>query len=222
MEPPLKVGMLVHVRSLEEAGSPVYGVRVQDVGETSLVVQRAIDRHRPVRFPNGSRVEISVTVEDRPGKEGRYRGECVVIRHVDGPVPLLRLSRPESWERVQLRQFFRVPVTLEAKMRRAPVDGDGDEDEEWMSVQVKDISGGGCQIVSSEPLQKDDRVELELTLNDEPMRVLASVARIVGAEPHHGRWYLGLEFVDIGERERQRIIQFAFQRQIELRKKGMA
>lgn len=223
---PLQVGMLVRVRSLEEVGEPSYGVRIQDLTETAIVVQRPTDLYRPVRFPKGSPVEISVTVEDPPGKDGRYRGESVVLRNVEEPVPVLWVAWPRQWERAQLREFFRVPVALPALLR--PVveeqgDGEGGGPQApWIQVTMRDISGGGCLIVAPMSFERHEKVDLEFTLADLTLHVSAIVKRSQELEDTPGRWALGLEFVDIHERDRQYIIRFAFQRQIELRKKGMA
>ncbi len=217
---PLKVGMLVRIRSLDEVGARSYGVRVQDITDTALIVQSPIENYRPVYFSRGAAIELSVTLDDPPGKEGRYRGETVIMRSVQGQVPLLQVRWPEKWEREQLREFFRVPVALDVKVR--PLPEDDADDPPFVEGTMKDISGGGCQIVSSLALVRDDRVELEFSVQSRPMRLPATVMRVEAAEDNPGRWAVGLEFTDISEREREHIIRFAFQRQIELRKKGMA
>lgn len=223
---PMKVGMRVRIRLLEDgAGTSQYGTRIQDLSDNTVTVQRPTDQYRPVQFRPGARVELSVIVTDMPGKEGQYRGECVVLRELVEPVPLLRLELPQKWHRSQLREYFRVPVTLRVKVRVEPEDGSEEAAGEWTVGWMRDISGGGLQMLLPLELAREDRVTVEFTLQDETLRIPAVVTRSVPDEDAEGpgdQYVVGVEFTDISEQERTHIIRFTFQRQIELRKKGMA
>ena len=220
---PLKVGTYVRIRSLEDTSERAFGVRIQDLTDAAIVVQRPTDQYRPVRFPRGCPVEIWVTVEGQPGKDGRYRGESVVLRNAEEPVPLLWIAWPQQWERSQMREFFRVPVILPARIRPLVQESEKTQaNVPWAKATLRDISGGGCLVVSALALQRDESVELEFTLEEQPLRVAAVVKRAEPLDDGSDRWALGLEFVGISERERRHIIRFAFRRQIDLHKKGMA
>lgn len=218
----LQVGMRVHIRSMEDAAAPSYGTRVEDVASSYVVVQQPSDKHTPVNFPPGTSVELSMILTEPPGKEGRYRGESVVTRELPGRIPLLRLSLPETWERTQLREFFRVSVLLPVKVRvSSNGDDDKSRDDNWVKGLMQNISAGGCQIMLPKELSSDEQVQVEFDLPNRTFRVPAVVRRSDPDASGH-QYVVGLAFTALSERQRDEIIRFAFQRQIELHKKGMA
>lgn len=222
VQPPLQVGMRVRIRSMDDAAAPQYGTRIEDISGDFVAVQRPTDRYRPVRFPPGTPVELLVTVTDVPGKEGQYRSDSVVLRELSGRVPLLQLELPATWERAQLREFFRVPVSIPVKVRVEAEDVDDDAKDEWAEGWMRDISGGGCQMLVPLPLEREERVTVEFDLWEQTLRIPATVTRSVPEDIHRRQYVVGVEFTAINEQQREHIIRFAFQRQIELRKKGMA
>lgn len=215
---PLRVGMQVNIRSLETLGQPYHTTRVEDITDEYVFLQRPTHNFEPVRFSRGMRVELAMTVTQPTAVSGRYRTETTVSGVLWKPLPLLRLQLPSQWERSQLREFFRVPVDLPVRARTLPAEDKGG----WFTARARDLSGGGCQLVLPTMLAEGQLIEMDLTLPEAVLRLQGRIQRI-DRDPHMGGEHIiaGIKFVDIEEKQREQLIRYGFERQIELRKKGM-
>lgn len=214
--PPLIPGTRIRLRSLESPGKPAHITRVEEVSDRWLAVQRPTHHYQPVRLYPGTPVEVRVVRTTPP--EGIYRAETVVLGETRQRVPLLRLEPPGRWERSQLREYFRVPAMRPVRVR--PLQEGGDVP--WLEGHTRDLSGGGCQVMLPTALEQGARVEVELELPDAVHRLVGSIQR-VQVDPDAGQLpvAIGIKFEQVSERQREEIIRYAFERQIELRRKGM-
>src|SRR5690606_42019076 len=89
----------------------------------------------PVSLPPGTRVELEVDRRQLPG-QGLYRAVTVVLGKDPGELGFVYLQKPESWQRVQARELFRVPAMLAVPIRAA-----GEENAPWMIGQTRDKIG---------------------------------------------------------------------------------
>lgn len=214
--PPLTPGTQVRLRSLEGPGKPVHITRVEEVSDRWVAVLRPTHRYEPVRFYPGTPVEMRVVRTTAP--EGIYRAETVVLGETRQRVPLLRLEPPLRWERSQLREYFRVPARRPVRVRKVK---DGD-DGVWMEGRTRDLSGGGCQAMLPTKLEQGTAIELELELPDAVHRLVGTVQRVqVESGDLDLPVSVGVKFEQLSERQREELIRYAFERQIELRRKGM-
>jgi len=213
---PLLIGARVRLRraDLPEAGS--YSTRVEDFDGERIALQPFMLQGLPVTLPKGTRVELEFMRTQPPG-EGLYRAETEELGKTAAPLNLLVLRSPERWQRVQARQYFRVPAVLPVQLRDAGEDG-----APWMIGQTRDISGGGCQLVVGQPFAVDQLLELVIFLPGQRVAAKGSVRRAEPLAETGKQWTLGIAFAEITERDRDAVIRFALQRQIELRRKGMA
>jgi hypothetical protein len=87
-----------------------------------------------------------------------------------------------------------------------------------LGVELIDVSGGGVQLQTAEPLRRDDVLRLNLHLDDGPP--IQPIVAIVETRPSgllvpvraHGH------FGALPEREQRRIVQFVYRREIEARR----
>lgn len=215
---PLEIGSRLRLRSLETAAATAHMTRVEDMTDQWVAVQRPTVNYKPVRLFPGTDVELSVTRTEPPGLAGKYRARSVVLGEVGRDLPLLRLQLPTEWERAQLREFFRVPATRPVRVRSVPAT----DDDEWIEGRTRDLSGGGCQVVLPVMLERGQSIELELELPDGVYRVRGTVRR--GTQDVLAPEFsavIGVQFSGIVEKQREELIRYAFERQIELRKRGM-
>jgi len=213
----LSIGSRVRLRRIDLPEAGTYSTRVEDIDETRIVVQPPFVQGMPVSLPPGTRVELEVDRRQLPG-QGLYRAVTVVLGKDPGELGFVYLQKPESWQRVQAREFFRVPAMLAVQIRAA-----GEENAPWMIGQTRDISGGGCLLMAGQRFAVGQAVELILSLPDRRIAAKGMVKRV--NKPEEGPdslWALAIAFTEIAERDRDAIIRYAMKRQIELRKKGLA
>ena len=80
-----------------------------------------------------------------------------------------------------------------------------DAERDWRLLSL-DVSDGGMQLLSSEPIAVGARLlcELEADPGSEPIRVVGRIARCEAID-FHARYNLGVEFVEVGHAERERL-----------------
>lgn len=132
-------------------------------------------------------------------------------------IPLLVIKKPKKIVKIQRRNFMRLRINLKVKLRTADLDGD------FNSGETIDISGGGLLISTAEPVQKGQIFEIELMLPErKSIFCRARVVRILEAAVKPGdKNKVALEYCEISENQRDKIIKFIFTKQRELIRKGL-
>lgn len=213
---PLEVGTRVRLREVSPTAI-AHMTRVEEVTDRWIGVQRPTHNYEPVRFYRGAKVELNVVRTHPP--EGIFRAETFVLGEVHQRVPMLRLEVPAKWERAQLREFFRVDAVRPVRVRRFTKEGD----LPWVEGHTRDVSGGGCQLALPEMLDQGELIEIELELPEGIYRMRGTVQRAQEDRSAQGFSAIaGIKFQDLTEKQREELIRYAFERQIELRRKGMS
>lgn len=148
--------------------------------------------------------------------DSAYTLETKVVQRIAIPVPLFVLEMPAEIKRIQRRNFVRVPAFYPVSYQR--VDRQGLSDEK--KADMLDLSGGGMKFLTREAMDKNSLLYAHLFLPSGEFTTPAKVCRVVKQEELK-RWEVSVEFYDIRERERDRIIRCVFDLQRQMRKKGL-
>lgn len=221
MPVPLAPNDLVDIEVHEGSMPGRYRTRVEAIG-SRLVVAVPLYRGQRVLLQIGTKVTVHVLRADRL-RGARYRGESQVLSHAtERGVAMVALSMPR-WERIQLRSFARVDMVLPVRWRRwsgADATSNG-----WVLDESRDLSGGGLLLwIKQGPAAapaEGQQVELSIILPD---RVVGAVGRVVRHLPQEGREAgigVAISFVEIAERDRDRLIGLVLRRQAEMRRLGL-
>ena len=120
--------------------------------------------------------------------------------------------------RLQRRDFVRARVDLPplSAVRLAP----NGVPMGVLGVQLLDVSGGGVQIVSPEPLGRDERLRLNLRVDDgPPIQSTVAILDSRAGDPHSPARSHGC-FGDLSERERTRIVQYVYRLELDARRQA--
>lgn len=162
-------------------------------------------------FRPGERVALQYL---RP--ESVYRLETVIQARTPGAPDLLWLEPPASLQRVQRRRGVRIDVMLPATL--TPVDQDGRvANGEGVTYRTVDVSAYGCKLARADDLPPpawETTYRVDLQLADGPV---TAKARVVRAEQGH----YALEFTEIAENARERIIRMIFAEERRRRSMGL-
>lgn len=189
---------------------------VDDVQEDRIVLLCPIVDRLPVFIPVGT--NINVYFWDACAF---YKFTTCVLEVVKGHVPLIIISKYTELERIQNRQHVRVNTCLEVKLSYE----DDKKEIQTIICQSRNISGGGIMLVLDKPhpLKKKDDINLDFTLNDEQIKATGVIIRTDTERDDHGdkKYILAVKFKSISEKDTQALVQYVFQKQIELRRKGL-
>jgi c-di-GMP-binding flagellar brake protein YcgR len=183
------------VQVITAAGAAI-GARVKGAGAATFLLQLEHAEPDPLVLLADKAVSLEFT---------NGRGVCRIVGTAKSAAgdAALRVDTTGPIELVQRRDYVRVeafvPVTYQ------PVGPDG-----WTVVaNTLDVSGGGFRIAAAEGLRIGDmmRFTLELGEGEEPVHAVAQAVREAGEDE------FGMRFVEILERERQRLVRWVFARE---------
>jgi len=120
----------------------------------------------------------------------------------------------------QKRSSVRMDVLVQGSWRFAP---GGKGVGEFVKGSLRDISRGGCALITDRPFKNNQMLEVRMNLRADaaPLTVLGEVMRSEQI-PTSGRYSHGLKFLGIRPAEDQTILEFINRRQSELRNRGLA
>jgi c-di-GMP-binding flagellar brake protein YcgR len=126
--------------------------------------------------------------------------------------------------RIQRRSYFRLDVLLEVRYRVVQYfDGEYDIETPYKRTLATDLSGGGLSLILEDKLEKDSIIEGEI-FSGQPERIsfLGRTRRCERMLTDSRYKYLaGIEFTEIGDSSRERVIRYVFNEQRKLINKGM-
>jgi len=222
----LPIGQSCTVRAQRENQQVLYS-SVQDINDSGVLIALPTDdRGIPVLIRNGEMIEVSLI-----SGLGRIGFLAEVDRPVKDPLPMLRLNPPTNIFKVELRKYYRVPVHLPFEAFKAMEISTASGEVKWvkdLSIPpeeakvrgtVLDISGGGVYTVTKTELEKGEVLLVNISVEGEfnLKEVATKVVRKSMANPERKLWGYGMEFQNIDEKEREKVVRYVFKRQRELR-----
>lgn len=147
----------------------------------------------------------------------------VLERTIRDGFRLLKIQKWGDIEKIQRRQFFRFECILPIKYRVISSSNSQDSIEaRFIEVITKDISGGGIRIRVKEELNLKELVECELILGGKKIEFSGEIVRKIQCKfEGKYKYELGVMMKEIADQDREAIIQYIFNAQRELRKKGL-
>lgn len=111
---------------------------------------------------------------------------------------------PSEIERMQRREFYRLPIAVKIALRKT-------EDKKIALGETLDLSGNGLSVDLDSDLEINDEVILDLPLTED-----IHISDVYGKVTRKGKGELlpfryGIEFNNIEENKRERIVSYIFQ-----------
>jgi len=208
----IETGQAISVFSLTGSSPLVRRAVVVANRETCFRVQREADDEEQPKFSEGQEIKL---VFARQG-DGVY-GVQVEICRVDS-ASTFECLHTMKFRRNQMRQFVRMEVHLPVHVRLvAPAQADDPSPAigEQSEATLSDISGGGVSFVGEKAYVPGDVVSLRFVLTTGRFSGISGkvlrVSLIDGKTPVTYRHHI--QFIDIGQKDRDRIVKFIFEKQ---------
>ncbi|MDF9409319.1 flagellar brake domain-containing protein [Pelotomaculum isophthalicicum JI] len=182
-----------------------YASSVQDINEREFCISVPLKESRPLVLSKGEQVKVSF-IADMTRYEfiTKTRG-----RRYDN-IPLFVLAMPKEYTRVQLRDFVRVPITLEVDYARIPIGG---KEPVFLKADSIDLSGGGIRLLINNDLAAETRIIIKFTIplktGPQEIEVVGRVVRIWADERTRLR-QAAIQFVKINRKQEDLITRFLF------------
>lgn len=218
----IKIGQVLTLEIEDNEGSiKRYRTRVQDIDSRYLYIDIPVDlksgqlhHHWPYDM------DVMAIFVDKGGVAYRFPSQVKGRR--GGTLPLIMLALPdhETVEKTQRRSYVRVPIALPLAL----TDQDGNPLGPFKTL---DISGGGVAFAAARRFHfhvgQRFTFYLALPFRKGGMRQLAASGEIVRLSdaPNPDMVHVSVRFIDLGDAEEALLVRFAFERQIELKEKGL-
>lgn len=216
------IGQSVHIEISEGYFEGHYVARVQDLEKSALYIDIPLKpgSEHPTLLPAGTPIFVRYRASDG--------SQCSFFSKVTGrevrQIPLLSVQKPAFSEihRQQRREFLRVPLSVKLDL----VFMDSETKEIITSpAHGQDISGGGIafRVKKELGIRANDIIGFSFRLPvDGKGYDIVGKARVirVGQPTENGLKSVSLKYFEIKEPDRQRIVQYTFKKQIEMREKG--
>jgi c-di-GMP-binding flagellar brake protein YcgR len=215
----LTIGVTIILEKSESDQLETYKCKLMDIRDGILYIDYPVNIHtnRIDYLINGTHLKGTFVGKDR----NTYLFSSEIKGRVRENIPLLLLDYPgdENLQKIQRREFVR--VSLSSNVNVQPVN---DEFEPFTALTT-DISAGGAAII----VPKNTKIEphkflimhfiFEMKNRDvHELSIQVKVKRIV--DRANQRKKVSVEFLDISEAERQILLRYCFERQLEERNRS--
>lgn len=213
---------LEQVLSHDGAQKEVYVTEVISITKKEIVLIAPMKQKEVVVLEPGTEIIVHFTRDDQIGTFN----SAVLLEEISGHPPVLVLAQPANvvWEEkqetdAQRRQFVRLDVSLPIEFRLPS----------GISRQAvtNDISGSGLSMVTVLSLDINSMVRLKLEVQNKKIDTEAKVIRCEPMKLHPAakdkftKYEVALNFVNMPAPDQDSIIRYIFDRQRELRQRGL-
>ncbi|WP_291955443.1 flagellar brake domain-containing protein [Mahella sp.] len=196
--------------------SQVYNV----LDQNHIVVAGPIKKGKIILLPVGQLLGIIYYRSD-----GCYRFYARIMQRfkTDKDVYIYTVEAVGPRERIQRRNYYRLDIVLPVQFIKIS-EGDDGVRRPLHKAYTLDISGGGMRIAvpKSIPIKERDLLQCHILLDDNvKLEVKGIVVRVSASDDESNMQEIAVEFNDIPNNIRDRLISFIFKQQLKLIQKGL-
>ncbi len=224
----LVVGRLMHVSVEGAKNKEPFKTSVADYDEDTIAITPLLRAGKPAHLRRGERISVIYH-----GPDAVYKFNTIAVGYKrENNVIFPLIAKPQSYSRVQRRNYYRLSLSLEGIYQKGIWKEKGNRKvfvcyKKEHPCYIEDLSGGGLAFHSKEKLEygTDLRVKFEFTYRDSKPFILKEIIRIVREkkistiEKKEGYDYIyGAQFVNIKEENQAEILRFVMWSQLERRR----
>lgn len=207
----LKINQKVEVEFKSNKYPDIYLAKVADFVDSGIVITGLYQQGTPLTVNRNDNIHVYFTTD-----RAAYEFETVVLQRLKKPIYFILIKEPEELKRIQRRDYFRLEFEGAVKLHKEKADGAVKE----KGVKLIDLSGGGIQIKTKAEFKVGELVKISF-------KKILKLSELVQGEIVRKKkntlnsYRYGIKFVDLDRRDREKIIQWIFNMQRQLRKKGL-
>ncbi len=210
-------GEKINLVVIDEYNNCEYLSKVEEIHENGIIdVLIPISKKQMIYIKKDAFLKVIISRDS-----AIFEFKAKLVNKVFGKEPLLQLDRVSEIIKIQRRNYYRLKIIKQIKVRKV-VNIKEKLYEEYFSAALVDLSGGGIGINSTEKLDANDIVEINMELSSKIINMYGRVVRIeLLIKSKQEMYNYGIHFEKITEIERNIIMRFIFDEQRKLAKKGL-
>lgn len=210
----LKIGTVLTLEPTNTEKVEKFRCRVVEMEDNLLFIDYPVNvmTKKTAFLLDGSQFRATFMTEAKQS----FAFQTEVLGRRGGTIPMIILSCPPEDEfiKIQRREYVRVETNTDVAI---------EFDGKYTQLVTEDISAGGVALILNRPVNFREGDEVQMTivlpfLNGDIIYVVTS-AKIIRFFEKNGIHLASVQFTDADEIDRQHIIRFCFERQLQLRKK---
>lgn len=212
----IKLGTNLVLDAFDEETDERFKCKVVDQRDNMLFIDYPVSTttHRTAFLVEGTRLRVSYVDELKIG----YAFRTSVIGRKKGNIPTIQLILPadEEFQKIQRREYVRVETPVDVAIYR---------NNTFTQYVAEDISAGGLAILASSLTEFKELEKVELTIalpfedRNEGVRYVETTAEVIRVIERDEMFVAPLKFTETDDIDKQLIIRFCFERQLQIRKK---
>lgn len=208
----LTIGTVLTIEKDYTEESEKFKCRVVDIDGDHFMMDYPISMEtgKTAFFIDGT--QLLVTFVD--GYKMSYAFRTEVHSRMNKTIPMLKVKYPgdDKLIKIQRREFVRVEASLDVSLQA---------ESESLQLVSSDLSAGGLAVNMKNheyfPVQEQLNLMIVLHFSKQEIKYISCKAIVVRNWEQDGRRLTSLKFEEIDEKDRQHIIRYCFERQLELR-----
>lgn len=213
----INIGDRIEIIKITTKSERTYPSQILDIiNEGNYLISGPIWQNQIIPMHKGEKIKISYVVKNK----GRYAFDALVIRREYKNIYILEIQKISNIKKYQMRRYYRfnisIPVIKEFVLKTKA------EDEILIEeCKTKDISGSGFRLYSNYKHDVGDIVKCKFKIDDHFMDIKGKIVRTEEIDTFDYKYSLGIDFIDISEKDRDIIIKFIFKQERILIEKGL-
>ncbi len=213
----LSIGSRIEILKMISKREKSFPSQILDLkNEGSFLISGPIWKNRIVPIHEGEKITLSYVVKDK----GRYAFDVLVTDRKYKKIYILEVKKISDIRKYQMRRYYRFNISIPVEKEFIIKKKTGKETitEE---CRTKDISGNGLRLYSNFKHRVGDIIKCKFKIEDQFMNIKSKIVRIEEIDTFEYKYSLGIDFIDIIEKDRDIIIKFIFKQERILIEKGL-
>ncbi|GFP77077.1 flagellar brake protein [Clostridium fungisolvens] len=183
----------------------IYRCQIQDIGENFFNINLPASEGQYLTVSRGLDLEFMSFCDD--GDVFKFKS-TIISRSQENNIPMYVMTNPYDIVRIQRRDYVRVKVAQIISYITGDYTVEDIEKLKLNTAILLDLSGGGMRVKLKEKLSKGDSIISELKYSNQQVLVKGNIVRVETTEDK--QWIYGVNFDNIDERTRDKIIRMVF------------
>lgn len=211
----------------QKQGNTYISQLIDIVDPDTIMIAAPIYGSRVIFIPTGAKLRIFFINEN--GDLMNFSG-IITLKEKQGNMAYMLVSISGDMEKIQRRDYYRLPCCLDAGYRiyqEPPEVSETEEDtapapQPYVQTITRNISGGGICLVAEHGLDRGTLLDVQLDIGGQDIQVICKLVRCSRLETASGGKYeLGLTYYRISKRDQDFIVRYIFEQQKMLLKKNL-
>lgn len=207
----------------EEKSAQTFKSRIADLQSDVASIELPINENTGRSGPFYVGDEYNVWYIGEDGSRYDFRTEILGKQADNIPVLLIKMPTKEEISRTQRRNYLRVNMSVEIAVKL-----DDSVRSYHFLARTVDLSGGGLSFTCPDEirLKEQDRVNMWICMPSKSGTIahasaVGEIIRCKAPEQQGTHQWISAKFIQVNEADRAKIIRACYERQLELRKKGV-